>query len=117
MASYLAGRVSAEQVVAAVADAYYRGRPAEREQLQPVLEVIERVAPGVAGLARTKGGTGFDIRLVERPFPKEDEPQLRRAVEEVLPGFVGGVRGTFGEPGGLLSRMLRAVRRLFSAST
>lgn len=107
-----------------IAEAYYGGRGRERERLQPVIDVIERSAPGVVGLARTDGGAGFDIRLVERPFPKQDEARLRLAVERVLADLGGAgeaVRNggpTEGQTAeGFLSRLVRAVRRLFSAST
>jgi hypothetical protein len=122
LADFLAGRAKAERVVAAVADACYRRgarREAAREALRPVLDVIERAAPGVVDLARIEGGAGFAIRLAERPFPKQYEAELRQAAATALAGMGGsGGLGTAsgGEPG-LLARMLRAVRRLFSAST
>jgi hypothetical protein len=122
LADFLAGRAKAERVVAEVADACYRRgarRESAREALRPVLDVIERAAPGVVELARTEGGAGFDIRLAERPFPKQYEAELRQAAATALAGMGGsGGLGTAsgGEPG-LLARMLRAVRRLFSAST
>lgn len=123
LAEFLAGRAKAERVVATVAEAYYRSgarRDSGREALRPVLDVIERAAPGVVALGRTEGGAGFDIRLAERPFPKQYEAELRQAAAAALAGMGG--RGVETEPGGepgrgLLGRMLRAVRRLFSAST
>lgn len=115
MAGYLAGRVPAERVVAAVAEAYYHGRGAERERLRPVIDVIERAAPGVAGLGRAEGDAGFDIRLVERPFPAAAEARLRSAIEGALPAL-GGVPAPGEPPVGLFSRLLRVVRRVFSAS-
>lgn len=123
LARYLAGQASAERLMTVVAETYYRGRGRERERLQPVIDVFERVAPGVAGLVRTEGGAGFDIRLVERPFPKQEEPRLRQAVEDVLADLGAGAgvgldAATAGQgpQAGLLSRLVRAVRRLFSAS-
>jgi hypothetical protein len=122
LAEFLAGRAKAERVVAAVAEACYRSgarRDSGREALRPVLDVIERAAPGVVALARTEGGAGFDIRLAERPFPKQYEAELRQAAAAALAdmGEHGRVEtAPAGEPG-LLGRMLRAVRRLFSAST
>jgi hypothetical protein len=115
LAEYLAGRASAAHVAARVAEAYYRGRGVERERLRPVMEVIERAAPGVVGLVRTEGGAGFDIHLIDRPFPRQEEAHLRHAIEQILPMFGGGGSP---EPGGmgLLTRVVRAVRRLFSAS-
>ena len=122
LAEYLAGRVKAERVVAAVAEACYRSgarRDAGREALRPVLDVIERAAPGVVALARTEGGAGFDIRLAERPFPKQHEAELRQAAAAALAGMGerGGVEAVVGGEPGLLGRMIRAVRRLFSAAT
>jgi hypothetical protein len=116
LASYLAGRAPAERVVAVVADAYYRGRGRERERLQPVMEVIERAAPGVVGLVGTEGGVGFDIRLAERPFPKQEEARLRQVVAQVLPDWDGeAVLDATAAPG-FLARLVRTVRRFFSAS-
>lgn len=121
LADFLAGRAKAEQVVAAVAEACYRRgarQESARATLRPVLEVIERAAPGVVELARTEGGAGFDIRLAERPFPKQYEAELRQAAAAALAGM-GGNRGLETAPGesGLWGRVLRAVRRLFSAPT
>ncbi|MGH7613776.1 MAG: hypothetical protein ACREMW_07030 [Gemmatimonadales bacterium] len=122
LAEFLAGRAKPERVVAAVAEACYRrGARGDsvRAGLRPVLDVIERAAPGVVALARTEGGAGFDIRLAERPFPREYEAELRQAAAAALAGIGGRVAvetAPGGEPG-LLGRMLRAVRRLFSAST
>jgi hypothetical protein len=117
LAGYLAGRTPAEQVVAVVAAAYYRGRGREREWLQPVIEVIERAAPGVVDLVGTDGGAGFDIRLAERRFPKQEEARLRAAVAQVLPDLGSDVAAQASAPApGLLARLLRTVRRFFSAS-
>jgi len=112
LAGYLTGRVKADRVVTTVAEAYYENRGTAREQLQPLMDVIERAAPGMVDLVRTEGGAGFDIRLAERPFPKQYEAELRRAAETVLGGTGGG---TVLQPG-FLVRLARAVRRLFSAS-
>jgi hypothetical protein len=122
LADFLEGRAKAERVVAAVAEACYRSgarRDSVREGLRPVLDVIERAAPGVVALARTEGGAGFDIRLAERPFPKQYEAELRQAAAAALAGMGGrgSVETAPGGAPGLLGRMLRAVRRLFSAST
>lgn len=121
LADFLAGRAKAERVVAAVAEACYRRgarQEAARASLRPVLDVIERAAPGVVELARTEGGAGFDIRLAERPFPKQYEAELRQAAATVLAGMEGS-GGSVTAPGapGLWARMIRAVRRLLNAST
>lgn len=122
---YLAGRLKAERVVVTVAEAYYKVSGA-RQNLRPVLEVIERAAPGVVALGRIEGGAGFDIKLAERPFPKNYEAALRTAVENALSGEWGtppkerealSVQHETPSKPGLLSRLIGAVRRLFSAST
>lgn len=89
---YLAGRVKAEGVVAAVGMAYYgegsrekgKARREMRDGLQPLVAVIERAAPGVVELGGTASRPGFQVRLAERPFPKQFEAELRRAAEAVL---------------------------------
>ena len=117
---YVTGRVKAERVVAAVVTAYYRERSGGKgETLRPVVAVIERAAPGVVELAGAAGGSGFEVRLAERPFPAAFEVELKRAAEAALlgdwtweqPGMGQGERGR-----GLLSRILGAVRRMFTAS-
>src|SRR5579884_1193319 len=77
---YLAGRVPAEQLVIAVAAG------GERERLRPLVEVIDRAAPGVVELAGIAERPGFAIRVVERPFPPAYEAELRRAVAACLAG-------------------------------
>lgn len=117
---YVGGRIPADRLVPAVAAQYYGpGARARREGLRPLMDVIERAAPGIVQLARVAGGPGFDIRLAERPFPAEYEPDLRRAAQSVLEGGAA----LAGEPGaaaasgpGFWSRLLGRVRRLFSAS-
>lgn len=111
---YVAGRVKAERVVAAVVAAYYgEGGRGKREGLDPLIAVIERAAPGIAHLAKTDSQPGFEIRLAERPFPAAYEADLKRAVEAVLS------RSGIGAPvpvQGFVSRIFGALRRLFSAS-
>jgi len=130
---YVAGRLEADRVVAAVTAAYYREtgnergetgkgkreRGAEREALRPVIEVVERAAPGVVELAGRPDGPGFEVRVVERPFPKQYEAELRRAAEAVLGAWNTGPDQGAGKPpadGGWMSRLVRAVLRLFHAS-
>ncbi len=106
---YVRGRLSAERLVVAIATEYYgrEGKPGTRDGLQPLIEVIDRASPGIVELGSVSGGAGFDVRLAARPFPRDCEPELRRAVEAYL-----------GAPSpDLLSRLVRAVRRLFTAST
>jgi hypothetical protein len=120
---YVAGRVPAARLVPAIAAEYYRSVDRrQREALQPVIEVIERAAPGVVKLARTEGGAGFDIGLAERPFSDSHEAELRQAVAGVLAAAWGGsgtAPAAVALPGapGFWSRLVDRVRRLFSAST
>ena len=117
LVAYLAGRVKADRVAAAVAEAYYRERGRARELLRPAVDVIERAAPGVVDLVRTQGGAGFDIRLAERPFPAQYESQLRTAAQAVLEGSGAAAEASAaGREVGVVRRLLRAVRRIFSAS-
>jgi len=113
--AYLAGRAKAERVVAEVAVRYYgeEGR-GKGEGLRPIVEVIERAAPGVVELAAAANRPGFLIKAAERPFPREYETQLRVAVQVVLgSGEWGeGSEASVRTPG-LLSRMLAAIRGVF----
>jgi hypothetical protein len=133
---FVAGRLPADRLVAAVAGRFYgpAGR-GEKEALRPVVELAERSAPGVVSLERTAGGTGFDVRAMERTFPPESLEALRGAAAAALAASwadpVGppdrasagtpsrtpdpGPRGP--EPQGWFARAVSAVRRLFSAST
>ena len=127
---FVAGRVQAERLVIAVSAAYYRdSRNGNRETLQPLIDVIDRASPGIVELGTAAGGPGFDIRLAERPFPKQYEAQLREAAETVLSGC--GMRDAGWEHGSeathpasriphLASRILHLVswiRNLFSRAS
>jgi hypothetical protein len=126
--SYVAGRVKAERLVIAVSAAYYGdARNGQRESLQPLIDVIDRASPGIVELGTAQGGSGFAISLAERPFPKQYEAALRQAAEAVLSGT--GVLGGATEgarhaaplanakpSSGMIARLVRAVRRLFSPS-
>lgn len=125
LAAYVAGREKATRVVAVVAEVYYREtRDGRRETLRPVMDVIERAAPGLVELVGSPGKPGFEIRLAQREFPKAYEADLKRAVEAALVG--GGKRETVdvkrgttdnGQPKtSLMSRFFSAVKRMFSAS-
>lgn len=118
---YVGGRVAADRLVPEVAAQYFRsGARAGRDGLRPLMDVIERAAPGIAQLAHVAEGPGFDIRLAERPFPTAYEAELRRAAQAVLEGgmeWAGApLRGSGAVNGGFWSRLLVRVRRLFSAS-
>src|SRR2546429_9510468 len=79
---FVAGRVKAERLVIAVAAEYYRDTGnGKREALRPLIDVIDRASPGIVELGIAPGGTGFEVRLAERPFPRQYEAELRRAAE------------------------------------
>ncbi|HYL54840.1 MAG TPA: hypothetical protein VEU73_04590 [Gemmatimonadales bacterium] len=106
----------------AVATAYYGrdGAAGSRDGLGPLVEIIDRASPGVVQLGGAARGGGFDIRLAERSFPKQYEPELRRAVEAYLAshrttGLIS-VPLASPAPAGALSRIVGAIRRLFGAS-
>src|SRR5437867_784958 len=136
---YVAGRLEADGVVAAVTAAYYRetgkgkgetgkGKretgKGKREALRPVIEVIERAAPGVVELAGSPDGPGFEVRVLGRSFPKQYEADLRSAAAAVLageggrePGPATGTRhAALRHAPGLVRRVVRAILRLFNAS-
>ncbi len=114
LTGYLAGRVTAEQLVGTVTAVYYReGGMGNGEWLKPVIEVIERAHPGVVELAGSAEKPGFAVRLAERRFPKRLERDLRGAVQTI----VGAPSPSVGPARGILSRVFGAVRRLFTAST
>lgn len=121
LAGFVAGQVPAARLVPAVAAEYYRSADAKRRAvLRPVMEVIERAAPGVARLARTETGAGFDIELAERPFPETFEISLKEAALVALAGgwepATSAAAETVATGGGFWSRLIERVRRLFSAS-
>ena len=88
MEGFVAGRVKAERLVIAVAAAYYReAGNGKRETLRPLIDVIDRASPGIVELGIVPRGAGFEVRLAERPFPKEYERELRQAAEAVLTGI------------------------------
>jgi hypothetical protein len=119
LAGYAAGRVTAQQLVGVVAAAYYgNGGRGTRDGLRPIVEVIERAHPGVVELASVPDRPGFAVRLAERPFPKKYEAELRTAVSSALNGEITRAASPTPAPTrrpGLLARILRAIRRVFSA--
>jgi len=111
LSGYAAGRVTAEQLVAQVAAAYYgEGGRGTRDGLKPVIDVIERAHPGIVELSSASDKPGFAVRLAERPFPRRFESELRQAVASVvtLP------QSPVPRPG-LFIRLVRAIRKVFSA--
>lgn len=118
LAGYLAGRVTAEQLVAAVSAEYYRETGnGKRETLRPIIEVVERAHPGVVELKATDGQPGFDVRSTARPFPRRYEAELREAVEKALQSFPVSRSASPEMPQrtpSLLQRIVTAIRRVFS---
>src|SRR2546425_10760590 len=120
--SYVAGRVKAERLVIAVSAAYYReSGNGTREALQPLMDVIDRASPGIVELGTVQGGSGFDVRLAERPFPKQYEAQLREAAATVLSGCemrdAGWVNpAATPHPASRISHLVSWFRRLFGGS-
>ena len=114
--AYVAGRVNAERLVITVTSAYYGrdGGRGTRDGLGPVIEVIDRASPGIVELGTVQGGAGFEVRLAERPFPKQWEGELRRAAEAVL--HAGERLGKGESRATVMGRIIAAVRRLFTAS-
>src|SRR5207249_11302397 len=58
--------------------------------LQPWVCGLVRASPRIVEVGTARGGSGFEIRLAERPFTKQYQAELRRAAEAVLSG--GGMR-------------------------
>jgi hypothetical protein len=120
LTGYAAGRVTAEQLVGVVAAAYF-GNGGQglgpRERLKPLMEIIERVHPGVVELSGIGDRPGFAVRVAERPFPKRYEAEFRQRVQELLAGgFADVPRPQAPVPSpGVVARILGAIRRLFSA--
>ena len=113
LAAYVARKLPAEGLIAAVAEAYYRetGR-GKRDTLRPLMDVIERAAPGMVELAGSGDAPGFALRAAARPFPGEYEDELRRVAASVLGE---GGRGK-GEGYSVWRRLTATLRRWFSAS-
>jgi hypothetical protein len=111
LTGYVAGRITAEQLVGVVAAAYYgEGGRGKRAGLRPVIDVIERAHPGIVQLTSVSDQPGFSVRLAERPFPKRFEYELRQAVASVVTLPPSPVPRP-----GLFTRIVRALRRVFSA--
>ena len=111
LADYAAGRMTAQQLVGIVAEAYYKG-DGRREILRPVMDVIERAHPGIVELSASSEKPGFAVRLAERPFPKQWEPALRQAAASVS----GAASSISPRPApGLFTRIVRAIKKFFTA--
>ncbi|MGH7530154.1 MAG: hypothetical protein ACREMN_07205 [Gemmatimonadales bacterium] len=119
LSDYLAGRVTAERLVSEVAAAYYRETTnGKRETWRLILDVAERVHPGTVELAASAAQPGFAVRPADRPFPKRYEAELRAAAQAVLQAqsSVPVSRVAFPEAPGWMSRMIAALRRVFTPS-
>jgi hypothetical protein len=125
--AYAAGALASERLVITVAAAFYGARDGkERARLEPLVEVIDRAAPGIVELTSVPEARGFAIRVAERPFPKEHEAALKQAVQAVLARASEPRVSPAATPPpsphrplatpGFLARVAGLVRRLFSAS-
>jgi len=85
-----------------------------RDALQPLIEVIDRASPGIVELQSVSGASGFEVRLAERAFPSQYEPELRQAAQAALAGLAAPAASVASL--GFLDRIAGALRRLFSAS-
>ena len=123
--AFAEGRGSPERAVSALAAVYYAGPAAAPAALRELIGIVERAAPGMVELAAREEGPGFDVRPVGRPFPAAAEAELRQAAAALLATEWG--RGpamerpaeAVGVPTGpgWGDRLVRAVRRLFSAGS
>ncbi len=112
LTAYLAGELTAEQLVAAVTAAYYGDTGnGKRETLRPIIEIVDRAHPGVVELTASDQRPGFDVRMAERRFPKRYEGELREAVQRI----VGDPSISIPPTRGILSRIVAAIRKVFSA--
>ena len=113
LAGYAAGRLTAQQLIHVVAAAYYREEGREkREELQPIISIIERAHPGIVELSSNGARPGFLIRLAERPFPRQFEADLRDAVAASLREQDAFPASPVVRPG-FFSRIFAAIRNVF----
>jgi hypothetical protein len=119
LGDYVANRVRADRVIAAVAMTYYRERKSLKgEGWRELIAVIERGAPGVVELAAAEG-KGFEIKLAERPFPAQYEQALKAAAQKALSETPANLSTDTASPApaaprGFLARIVDRVKRLFS---
>ena len=106
--------MTAQQLVGVVATAYY-GEPGagRREQLRPIIEVIEKAHPGIVELSGSAERPGFAVKLAERPFPKRYDADLRLAVQAVVTAPSAPPRPL--PAPGFFARIVRAIKKIFSA--
>jgi len=123
--AFAEGRGTLERAVAALAAAYYAGPAAAPAALRELMGIVERAAPGMVELTAREGGPGFDVRAVGRPVPAAAAAEMRRAVVALLATGWGtgpvtegpAAAGEVAAGAGWWNRLVRAVRRLFSAAT
>jgi hypothetical protein len=120
LSAYAAGKLPAEELVGVVAAAYWSQESGSRsrELLRPIIDVIEKAHPGVVELSGSSEKPGFQVRLADRPFPKRYDTDLRNAVQAVAtaPSSTAPAPGSRLPAPGFLSRILQAIRKVFSAS-
>jgi hypothetical protein len=112
--------VPAERAAAAAAMAYYARPAAAPAPLRALVGIVDREAPGIVELSGSAGEPGFEVRAAERPFPRGAEGELRQAAAALL----ATPWGTALEKNAVSAsiddrwwqRLVRAVRRLFSAA-
>ena len=119
LAEYAAGRMTAQQLVGVVANAYWSQElgARSREVLRPIIDVIERAHPGVVELTGSLEKPGFVVKLADRPFPKQYDADLRMAVQAIAtaPSSSSPTPDSQLLTPGFVTRLFRAIRRLFSA--
>jgi len=117
LTGYAAGRVTAQQLVAVVAAAYYGdGHSGLGTRLKPLMEIIERAHPGVVELSGNGEKPGYAIRLAERPFPKRHEAELREAVQNIVGAQPAAPNPEPPAPSpSFIARIIRAIRNVFTA--
>ena len=117
LAGYVAGRMTAEQLVSVVGAAYWSQElgAGRRGLLRPIIEVIERAHPGIVELTSTQDKPGFAVKLAERPFPKRYDADLRSAVQAVVtnPGLSVPTPSSQLPSPGFFTRIVRAIRKIF----
>lgn len=117
---FVAGRIKAERLVIAVTTAYYGGNGAGAgDGLRPLIDIIDRAAPGIVELGSDGSGPGFGIRLAERPFPKQYEEELKHAAAAYLAAHGGHpTPAPTARPrnSAAIARLFAAIRRLFTTS-
>lgn len=132
LADYVAGRATAEALVRAVRAAHYGEATRTEPAWHALVETIERAMPGTLELTGTTDAPGFALRPLARPVAGPEEAELRAAARQALAALALSGTPALGTPvtapappgsppgrrtgGSLWARVLRGLRRLFSAS-